>query len=64
MYRVRCLETDTDYYFVARTAYESLQKMLYTLNANSLDKSAVINKTISGYHLYLTHCGNTYVVRN
>lgn len=64
MFRVRCLETDTDYYFVARTAYESLQKMLFTLNLKRKDNNAVINKTVSGCHLYLTHFDKTYAVRN
>ena len=63
-YTVRHMETGTEYTFEAWTAYEAMQKMLYTLNLSKRDPNATINKTESGLHLYLEHSGNIYAVRN
>lgn len=59
------LGTNENYGFSENdTPYQALNKMLYTLNIKSKDKSAVINKTESGLHLYFDHCGETYAIRN
>lgn len=64
VYKVLCLENGKQFWFMAQTAYIAMQKMIYYLNISCLDKDAVINKTISGEHLYVFHSGNTYAVRN
>lgn len=61
---VICLDTSVSYGFDARTAYEALAKMKYTLDIQHLDQNAVINKTPSGLHLWMEHSGKTYAVRN
>ena len=63
-YTVFDMETGTGYTFQAWSAYEAMQKMLYTLNLSRKDPDASINKTESGLHLYLEHCGSIYAVRN
>lgn len=61
---VKCLDDGKRYGFVVRTAYEALQKMIYTLNLNCKDDNAVINKTESGAHLWFEHSGKTYAIAN
>lgn len=63
-YVVVGMDTDEQFIMLARTPYEAMQKMLYTLNLNRLDSSATVQKTESGLHLYVVHNGNTYAVRN
>ena len=63
-YTVYDLENGSEYTFLAWSAYEAMQKMLYTLNLSRRDPDAVINKTESGLHLYLEHSGSIYAVRN
>ena len=58
------METRVRYYMDAKTPYEALTKMKYTLDLKRKDDKATINKTTSGMHLYLDHGGNTYAVRN
>lgn len=57
------LDTHERLTFQARTPYEAMQKLLYTLNLKHMDKTAKIEKTNSNLHLYTVHCGNTYAVR-
>ncbi len=61
---VMCLDTGISYGFIATTLYEAMRKMIYTLNISNEDSDAVINKTISGEHLYIEHNGKTYAIRN
>ena len=63
MIAVKCLDSGIVYWFSARTAYEAMNNMKYTLNLNHSDKNAIINKTESGLHLWMEHWGNTYVAR-
>ena len=63
MISVKCLDDGAVYWFSARTAYEAMNSMKYMLNLNHLDKNVIINKTESGLHLWMEHCGNTYVAR-
>ena len=63
MISVKCLDDGNVYWFSARTAYEAMTNMKYTLNLNHSDKNAIINKTESGLHLWMEHCGNTYATR-
>ena len=57
------LDTGAEYIFTAKTAYEAMRKMIYTLNISG-KCDAVINKTESGKTLYFEHKGNTYSVVN
>ena len=57
------LDTGAEYIFTAKTAYEAMQKMIYTLNISG-KWDAVINKTESGKTLYIEHNGNTYSTVN
>ena len=61
--KVFCLDDGSIYTFLARTAYEAMEKMRYTLNL-SRQEEAVINKTESGRVLYFDHAGKTYSVMN
>lgn len=62
MITVRCLDNGNSFMFEAKTAYEALQKMKYTLDIKHKDDSAKINKTESNRHLWMEHCGKTYAV--
>ena len=64
MIPVACLDEGKSYWFTARTPYEALQKMKYTLDLARKDPEAKINKTESGLHLYMEHGGRTYSVKN
>lgn len=64
MIYVTCLNNGKRYGMDAKTPYEALSKMKYTLDLSRKDENAVINKTESGLHLYMDHSGKTYVVRN
>lgn len=64
MIPVTCLDEGKSYWFTARTPYEALQKMKYTLDLKSKDPEAKINKTESGLHLYMEHGSRTYSVKN
>lgn len=60
--KVFCLDDGNTYLFVARTGYEAMEKMKYTLNLRNNDPAAVINKTESGNCLYMEHTGKTYSI--
>lgn len=60
MIKVFCLNTGTMYKFCAKTAYEAMEKMKYTLDLKCKDGNAVINKTEDGKILYMDHSGMTY----
>ena len=64
MIYVHCLEDGRSYGFSAKTSYEAMQGMQYALNLSHKDPTAVINKTESGSHLWMEHCGKTYSVRS
>lgn len=64
MITVVCLEDGREYGMDARTAYEALSKMKYTLDLEHRDNNAVINKTESGLHLWMEHSGKTYAAWN
>lgn len=57
------LDTHEQLTFQAKTPYEAMRKLIYTLNLKHKDKSAKIEKTESNLHLYTVHNGNTYSVR-
>ena len=57
------LDTGTECIFTAKTAYEAMQKMIYTLNISG-KCDAVINKTENGKTLYIEHNGNAYSTVN
>lgn len=63
MYKVWCLDDGKKFYFDAKTPYEAMRKMKYTLDLENEDKSCVINKTESGLHLWMEHTGKTYGIR-
>lgn len=62
--KVVCLDTGDALWFQAQTAYEAMQKLLYTLNLKHQDNDATINITRSCLHLYTIHNGNYWSVRN
>ena len=57
------IDTGVKYTFTAKTAYEAMQKMIYTLNLSG-KCNAVINKTESGNTLYFDYKDNTYAILN
>ena len=62
MKMVLCLENERKFYFDAKTGYEALTKMKYTLDLKHKDENAIINRTHSGLHLWMEHSGKTYAV--
>lgn len=65
MKEIICLDTGVKYcYSEKETPYSAMTKMLYYLNIQHLDKTAKIDKTESGLHLYFDHCGKIYAIRN
>ena len=62
--KVTCLDTGESLWFQARTAYEAMRKLLYTLNLKHQDDSAVVNMTGSCQHLFTIHCGQYWATRN
>ena len=60
MKMVLCLENEHTFYFDAKTGYEALTKMKYTLDLKRKDENAIINKSPSGLHLWMEHSGKTY----
>ena len=61
---VKNLDKDITMSFNARTAYEAMEKLLYTLNLKRVDPDAVIETSCTGRHLWLEHCGETWGCRN
>ena len=57
------LDTGVKYIFIAKTAYEAMQKMIYTLNISG-KCDVVISKTESGNTLYFDYKDNTYAILN
>ena len=57
------LDTHESLTFQAKTPYEAMTKLLYTLNLKHKDKFAKIENTNSNLHLYTIHNGKTYAVR-
>lgn len=64
MIYVTNLDTGVTWGFGAKTAYEAMIKLKYTLDLTHKDPDAVINKTESGRCLYMDHGGNTWAVVN
>jgi len=62
--KVTCLDTGESLWFQAHTAYEAMQKLLYTLNLKHKDDSAVVNMTGSCQHLFTIHCGKYWTTSN
>ena len=62
-YIIMDLNTSKKYYFVARTPYEAMQKMIYTLSL-ACKCNATISKSKTGKTLYFEHYGHTYAVHN
>ncbi len=58
---VRNLDDGKGYYFQARTPYEAMMKMRYTLSLkDGSAKNLAIEKTPSDCHLYMVYNGETY----
>ena len=64
MINVFNLNTGTVWGFSAKTPYEAMTKLKYTLDLRNKDPNAKINKTESGTCLYMDHSGNTWSVIN
>lgn len=61
---VHNMDTGEVLWFSCKTPYMAMKALLYTLGLKKLDKSAVINKTESGLHLYTIYNGEYWAVRN
>ena len=59
MKKVFCLDDGMEYFFVAISGYDAIQKMLYTLNITHKDTNAEI-KLCNGRTWSLKHNGKTY----
>lgn len=57
--KILCLDNGMEYYFVASSEYEAMQKMLYTLNVSNKDNNAKI-ELCNGRTWSLQHNGKTY----
>ena len=63
LYKVVCLDDQRCYGFMCNSAYRAMMCMKYMLDLSHKDPGAIINKTETGLHLYMTHSGKTYCVR-
>lgn len=63
---IRCYNLDTyqELYFTARTPYEAMEKLLYTLNLKRKDTGAKIQLLGGGRTLSLIHNGETWSCLN
>ena len=64
MINILCLDTGAVWGFSAKTPYEAMQKLKYTLDLNNADPAAEICETKSGRCLYMDHSGQTWSVIN
>lgn len=62
MIYVTNLDTGAIWGFAAKTAYEAMEKLKYTLDLNHKDENAEICETKSGRCLYMDHSGQTWAV--
>lgn len=60
-YRIHGFSDGTEYYFIATSPYNALEKMLCFLNLSRMDASAKITEAVYGY--VLTHCSKKYWTR-
>ena len=58
---IYCLDTGAQYWYIARNAYEAMQKHAYYLNLSN-KQEITINKTESGRHLFIEHDDKCYGV--
>ena len=63
---IKCYNLDTHrwLYFTARTPYEAMEKLLYTLNLKRKDTSAKIQLLGGGRTLSIIHNGETWSCLN
>lgn len=59
MIKIVCLDDNIEYYFIASTPYEAMEKMRYTLDITGGDKNANIS-LYNGRTLAMEHSGKTY----
>lgn len=64
MIRIYNLDTHQSLYFCARTPYEAMEKLLYTLNLRKLDSETRIQLLGGGRTLTIVHCGETWSCLN
>jgi hypothetical protein len=64
MIRVYCLDTNEGLWFDARTPYEAMEKLLYTLNLTRFDPDACILELGGGRTLTVVHSGRTWSCPN
>ena len=60
MIDVLCLDDSKTLSFFAKTPYEAMEKLIYTLNLSRLDKNAKIELLGGGRTLSVVHHGKTY----
>lgn len=61
LFKVLCLDTGKEFWFVAKSALGALEKMVYTANSKNRDVNAKIGSSM--YCYILEHGGLTYAVR-
>lgn len=59
-YRVFCLETHRNLYFVSRIAIEAMKSLIYYLNLSVLDMGACVEIAGGGRTLTVVHNNLTY----
>lgn len=58
--KVFCLDDGSTAVFLAKSAYDALEKMRYTLDLQNKDDGAEIKETTSGRCLWFRHSGKIY----
>ena len=61
LFKVLCLDTGKEFWFVATNALDALEKMVYTATLKNRDLNATIGSSV--YCYILEHGGLTYAVR-
>lgn len=64
MIAITCLDDQRKFFMSAKTPYEAMKSLKYTLDLVHEDNKCIINKTQTGFHLWMDHSGKTYAVRN
>lgn len=65
LYHIICLDRPHDgWYFLAPTALQAMQSLIYYLNISHVDKESIVNMYGGGRTLSVTHNGLTYSCLN
>lgn len=65
LYHIMCLDKPrSGWYFLAPTALQAMQSLIYYLNISNVDKDAIVNMYGGGRTLSVTHNKITYSCLN